>query len=357
MVLSLTTLLLTAAATAPMAQGGGSAQAEAPRSVLAMTKDGIRLEVSVKPAVGDSAVMTEFGRYFTPLDPVAVVLKVPKRDLWRNELAGDPSMSLLPVIGAANGDGRILDLIDLTATLEELWLKTEDDKLKRQRAKEMVAASKAIWRWGQRLDPVPSKLDQDERVEWLWKRMLKAPGAGALLAGGRLMEEVVQAQGGFGDRQIKMVELSRALRDDNPYIGHAAARIAGFQHVSDVGMGANLLGRSVLEPHPILREGCAIGITKLYPDHARMYWADTLFGGEDEHRIIAAWHLVDHLPKQADGPLVATLASMTTTVSRKITVGGLTIRVEDRRRPAQMPLRPNSQITLLGPATTSGGDP
>ncbi len=352
MVLSLSTLILAVAQT-PAAQ---AVPAEAQRSVVAMTKDGIRLEVSAAPAVGDAEVMTAYGRYFTPLDPVAVVLALPKRDLWRNELKADPTMSMLPVISSTNGDGRIYDLIEMADTLEHLWRTTKDDKLKLQRSKEINAVSNALWKWGQRLDPVPKGLDQDERVEWLWKRLRKTEGPEALLSGGRLLEEVVQARGGVGRRQVSITELSRAIGEKNPYIAHSAARIAAFQHVMDVALGSYILSNSIAHEHPAAREGCAIGIAQLYPNHARLYWADTLFGAEDDYRIIAAWHLVNHLPKQADGPLVAALAATTTTASRQITVGGLTLRVEDRRRKPTMPLRPNSQIQV-GSVAVSGGDP
>jgi hypothetical protein len=329
---------------------------QAERSVLAMTKDGIRLQVSAAPAVGSTKVETVYGSYFTPLDPIAVVLTLPKRDLWRLELAADPTLSLLPIIGAANGDGRITDLIELTTTIEVLWSQTADWKLKLQRRKEMVAASQALWKWGQRLDLVSGKLDRDERVEFLWKRMLKADGASALLSGGRLIEEVAQAQGGIGHRQVRMVDLSRALDHKNPYVAHCAARISGYQHVMDLQHGSNILYASINHQHPVARDGLARAITKLYPDHARIYWADYLFGGKDDQRITAAWHLVDHMPKQADGPMVAALSSTLTTTSRRITVGGLSIRVEDRRPTITMPLRPNSRI-ITGSTTTGGGVP
>lgn len=358
MVLSLTTLLLaaTVCSSATPQGAGAQAQVDVQRSILAMTKDGIRLEVSVAPAVGSSEVMTDFGRYFTPLDPVALVLQPPKRDTWRSELAADPNLSLLPAIGAANGDGRIRDLLDLTATIEGLWKQTADAKLRLQRSKELVAATQAIWRWGQRLDPVPPKLDRDERVEILWKTLWKTEGPGTLLVGGRLMKEVAQAQGGYGDRQIRLVDIRRGVSSEDPYRIHSAAQVAAFQHMMDVQLGSNILHDTINHEHPVARDGLARAIAQLYPDHARMFWADYLFGGKDHQRIIAAWHLVDHLPKQADGPLVAALASTTTTVSRKITVGGLTIRVEDRRPRIRMPLRPNS-VQLTGVTTTSEGVP
>ncbi len=365
MVLSLATLLCAATASAPLALPRAlplapppsvqQVPSDAERSLLAMTKDGFRLQVTAAPAVRATRVETDFGSYFTPLDPVAVVLKLPKRDLWRHELAADPTISLLPVIGAANGDGRIADLVELASTLEILWDQASDWKLKLQRRKEMVAASDALWKWGQRLDPVSGKLDRDERVEFLWKRMLKADGPSAILSGGRLIEEVAQAQGGIGHRQVRMVDLSRALSHKNPYVAHSAARISGYQHVMDLQHGSNILYASINHAHPVARDGFARAITKLYPDHARIY-SDYLFGGKDDERITAAWHLVDHMPKQADGPMVAALSSTLTTTSRKITVGGLSIRVEDRRPRIAMPLRPNSLI-VSGSATTSGGMP
>ncbi|MBC8405056.1 MAG: hypothetical protein H8E15_07510 [Planctomycetes bacterium] len=141
-----------------------------------MTKDGIRVEVIDRPAVGAGRVETPFGSYFTPLDTVAVVLTVPRTTTWQAELAANPMTSLLPVIGRINGDGRIADLLELTRNIELLWKDSPSDEITRLRAKEMVAASNALWKWGQRLNPVPEKLDRDERVEWLWERVLKSDG-------------------------------------------------------------------------------------------------------------------------------------------------------------------------------------
>ena len=357
MIISLASFFLTATAL-PQAAPAPQAAVQS-RATLAMTKDGIRVEVGDRPAVGSGKVETPFGSYFTPLDTVAVVLTVPRTTTWRAELAANPMTSLLPVIGRINGDGRIADLLELTQNIELLWENSPSDEIARLRAKELVAASNALWKWGQRLNPVPEKLDQDERVEWLWERVLKSDGPTALLYGGRLMEEVIQAQGGIGDRQVTQTQLSRAMKSKNPYQVRSAAQLAGFEHVMEVQFGAHILYSSIFHQHPVARDGCAVGIAKLYPNHARLYWVDNLFGGKDEHRIRAAWHLVDHLPKQAAGPLVAGLAATTTRVSRQITVGGLTLRVEDRVRPAHMPLRAASTtITALGQGISiSGGDP
>ena len=333
MMIALSTLFLSAALSPQVVV----APASSDKSWIAITRDGVRLEVVEKPKTGALQFQTPYGNYFTPLDPVAVVLTFPSSKAWKAELATNPSMSLMTVLERMNGDGRIADLIGLTSQLEALWLTVAEDMVL-QRSKELVAASHALRKWGSRLDPMPNDMKSAERVEWLWEKIRKAEGPEALLFGGRLLKEVIPAQAGVGDRQISITELKRAMDSKNPYLVHVAALLAGHQHVMDAMLGAVLLDATINHKHPGVREGCAVGIVKLWPNHARQYWADVLFRWKDELRIRAAWHLVDHLPKQAEAPLVVALAAKGVRASRKITIGGLTLRVEDRMYRPSNPL-------------------
>ncbi len=304
---------------------------------IAMTRSGVRIEVAEKPASGAREFHTPYGLYFTPLDPVAVVLKAPQQARWRHDLEARPDMDLMAVVEELNADGRLAELIELTAHLEQLQADAEGEH-QVQRARELVAAGQALQDWGGRLNPVSNKLSTDERVEWLWKQASKIKGPEALLYTGRLMEEVIPGQSGIGVRQITGVDLHRALGSRNPFFARAGAVVAGRQLSMDAMLGAVILDQSILHDNPLVRDGCADGISQLWPNHARQYWADILFRWKDELRIRAAWNLVDHLPDQAEAPLVLAMAAKDSRAGRKISIGGMTLLVEDRQREPRNPL-------------------
>lgn len=322
---------------------------------IAMTRGGVRLEVSDVPKTGAREVATAFGVYHTPLDPVAIVMDSARRAPWRAELEANPSLSLLPSIAALDADGRIAELIEMIPVLEARLLEDELTKEAEHRRDELIAASHAIARWGEALDPLPGDLTREERILALWKRARRAEGATALLAGSRLLFEVTPGGAGFGDLQLDISQLREGMRSRNPYLRRVASQISGKQLIFEPGQNAMILIASIEDKHVVARDGAADGIVRVWPAQAREYWTDILLRWEDEYRGRAAWHLVDHLPHEAAAPVVGAVAASGERVSRRFDVGDLTLTVvSTRRKPSKMFAGSGTNPNRTGSGSTAG---
>jgi hypothetical protein len=331
-----------------------SPQSSSNDALIAMTKSGLRLEVEVEPAVGSREFATTYGMYFSPLDPVAVVLHAPRSQRWRVELEIDPSMPLITAIDNLVSDGRIAELVEMVDLLNVIYLGTEG-KLAVQRSKELVHAATELRNWGARLDPVPNKLVGQERAEWLWKKLQKADGAEAMLFGGRLLEEVTQGAGGLGQRQIRYSDLKRAQKHKNPFLKAVAAEIAARQTVVDAVLGAAILEQSIEHAHPVVRNSYAVSVAELWPNYALLYWIEVLLRSEDTKRIRALWHIVDNFREKSKNPLAVALAAKNQSLGRRIQIGDLHLTVViDRRNRVANPL---AALASAGGIGSGGGAP
>lgn len=312
---------------------------------IAMTRGGVRVEVSAKPAPGALEVQTAFGVFHTPLDPVAIVLESPRHARWRTELETNPKLSLMPTIEALDADGRIAELIDMIPSLEARLLEDELTVEAEHRRDELIAASNAIAGWGEVLDPLPGELTREERLLELWKRSLSADGARALLTGSRLLHEVTPGGAGIGDHQLNISQLRDGMRSHNPYLRRIASQISGKQLIFDASQNGWILIASIEDEHLIARAGAADGIVRVWPTQAREYWTDILLRWEDEYRGRAGWHLVDYLPNSAVAPVVGLVAASNKRVGRRFDVGNITLSVVNGRR------KPSKYFGGLGKGT------
>ena len=310
----------------------------APETVpLAMTRSGVRLEVVEKPQPGALEVRTAWGMYYTPRDPVAIVMDAPRRSTWRTELEADPNRPLGPTIAELEADGRVGELLELIPILEARLLAPEVSAQAEQRRDELLAATRAVSAWGGRLDPLPGDLSRAERLEELWKRARKAKGADALLPGGRLLSEITPGGAGVGDHQLSISDLRDGMDAKNAYLRRVAFQISGKEVIYDGGQNTLILLASLDDGHPVARDGAADGIVRVWPEQAREYWIATLLRWKEVPRHRAAWHLVHHLPQEAAAPLVGTLASSEERVGRRFEVGDLTMSVvKQARQPARI---------------------
>jgi hypothetical protein len=303
---------------------------------IAMTRGGVRLEVSEKPAPGSREVKTAFGVFHTPLDPVAIVMESPRHARWRIELEANPGLSLMPTIAALEADGRVAELIEMIPVLEARLLEDELTSEAEHRRDELIAASNAIAGWGELLDPLPGDLNREERLIALWKRARSSEGATALLSGARLLFEVTPGGAGIGDHQLNISQLREGMRSRNPYLRRIASQVSGKQLIFDASQNALILIASIEDKHVIARDGAADGIVRVWPGQAREYWTDILLRWEDEYRGRAGWHLVDHLPREAAAPVVGVVAASGERVSRRFKVGDITLSVvSERRKPSK----------------------
>jgi len=339
-------LLLLAVQASPAA--APSAQAT-PELQLAMTKTGVRLAVDAAPARGAAEIETEFGTYYTPLDPVAVVLNTPATVDWDTRLAADAEAALGDTIDLLAADGRLADLLGLARVLDARLQESSLDANAERRRLELLQATHALASWGALLDPLPGKLNREQRIDALWKTTRKAKGADALLTGGRLLAEVVMGGSGVGDLQLSISELREGLRSRNPFVRQIAARVSGKQMIMEPGHCTILLLSSLADQHAAARDGAAEAIAAAYPDYARDYWVDALLRWDDEMRVRSAWHLVDYLPTDARSPLVAGLAAHDKRLGSRFEVGDLTLTVVRDRD------RPNSKLQVNIPGANGFG--
>jgi len=315
---------------------------------VAMTRGGVRLEFAAKPAPGSREIKTAFGVFYTPLDPVAIVLESPRRARWRSELETNPKLSLMPTIAALDADGRIAELIDMVPVLEARLLEDELTAEAEHRRDELIAASNAIAGWGERLDPLPGDLTREERLIALWKHARSAEGASALLSGSRLLAEVTPGGAGIGVHQLNISQLRKGMRSDNPYLRGIASQISGKQLIFDASQNAWILIASVEDEHVVARAGAADGIVRVWPAQAREYWTDILLRWEDDYRGRAGWHLVDHMPYAAAAPVVGVVAASGQRIGGRFDMGNLTLSVVSGRR------KPSKYFGGLGKATGDG---
>lgn len=313
------------------------AQATLPDTVpIAMTRGGVRIEVSEKPKPGALEVQTAYGVLYTPRDPVAIVMESPRRDTWRKELEANPELSLAPTIERFRADGRIAELLEMMPVLEARLHEVELSRQAEARRDELLDATRALAHWGEALDPLPGSLSRSERIEELWKRAKKAKGQHALLPGARLLGEITAGGAGYGDHQLPISALRDGMRSKNPYLRRVAFQISGKQLVYDGGQNSLILIASLDDTDVVARDGAADGIVRVWPEQAREYWIDTVLHWTDEQRSRAAWHLVQHLPDEAASPLVGTVAAAEAK-SRRFDVGDLTLTISTaKRRPSRI---------------------
>ena len=313
------------------------AQATLPDTVpIAMTRGGVRIEVSEKPKPGALEVQTAYGVLYTPRDPVAIVMESPRRDTWRKELEANPNLSLAPTIARFRAEGRIAELLEMMQVLESRLHEEELSREAEARRDELLDATRALAHWGEALDPLPGSLSRGERIEELWKRAKKAKGQHALLPGARLLGEITAGGAGFGDHQLPISALRDGMRSKNAYLRRLAFQISGKQLIYDGGQNSLILIASLDDADVVARDGAADGIVRVWPEQAREYWIDTVLHWTDEQRSRAAWHLVQHLPKEAASPLVGTVAAADAK-SRRYEVGDLTLTISTaKRRPSRI---------------------
>lgn len=256
-----------------------------PPTLLAVTRAGVRVEAAAAPARGDLEVVTPYGIYSTPLDPVAVTLRTaPRRDWQRPELAA-PGPAALATIEELEADGRLGELIELVAWADEHWT-TPDDGPRR------VAAHEALERWGARLAQVPSDVPYEKRTEWLWRELRAEPGPRAHLLLGALLESLPRYSDTSNRGRLPYSELSAAFDERAPRLRRAAALALGRQGDGDRLHVARLLELSLREPDASARDAAGRAAAELWPEAADAFWWSALARGEDAERAAAAEHFV-----------------------------------------------------------------
>lgn len=128
----------------------------------------------------------------------------------------------------------------------------------------------ALHSWGKRLDPLPGKIDRDDRVDALWARMQKAEGGQlALLVGA--MEGEISGSSVDNDRKVTLSDWRDIMDDRNPEFRWAATRIAAVQQ--DNSMVVKLLDSSLEDRNLWVRRAGAKALLETDPKGALYRWA------------------------------------------------------------------------------------
>jgi hypothetical protein len=175
--------------------------------------------------------------------------------------------------------------------------------------------------WGAKVDPVPSQLDRDERVEWLLERRKESKGPARLLWNARYLKElplpttvekqrITRERGSWEERfqqkdvlEIRFeLQLAAHYMEDDPRVGVYARSFS-------------------LYGDPALRDVAGATTVTLWPGMAREFWVAALLREEEPVRIVAAQQLMRHLPKYAPKAFAFLLAADAYTAPRRFEFG------------------------------------
>lgn len=272
-------------------------QPAAPEPVLiAVTQSGLRVEVEEAVPAGARDIPTAFGVLNVPLDPVVRTLTLQDSNAWIEELQADPNLDLEPVLEQMQADGRVEDLLTMTTLLEVRIAEVINEGGPRyeQRLQEWLLCANALEEWGALLDPLDGRMKREKRVPSLWKEVQRQSGAHKLLFSGRMAVELAAYGASSSDHwPVSLADLRRGLRDRDPYLRRAAARIGGQQQLLESSFGQQLLELSVTDPIPLVGDGAAASMLSLWPEETMLFWAHVVGGrGTTSERIAAMRHLV-----------------------------------------------------------------
>ena len=243
--------ILLAAALAVLAQDA------VPSPVIAVTRDGVRVE-AIEPQVGDLTLRTPLGSYLTARDPVVEVVDGGPQLAAMRGLEADGTIDETALLRDLSTAGQLGAMVALAGSLHD-------------RDPGMLLPYQVLETWAARVDPVPREVDRDDRVAWLWKRVRKGDWAEAVVAGRRLLDEVSAGTTVSNDRVLLISDLRDGLEDRRPWVRRAAAQVAGQQQ--EIGMRERILPLSLEDPDPAARDGAAWAADQIHPFGARQYWA------------------------------------------------------------------------------------
>ena len=275
----------------------------APQHPVAVLRSGDRVPCSEVTQVGDFLIQTPYGQLDGAADPVVEII--------------DPGSELQMLARVRESDfGAWVDRVSARGMVGALLERLEQGELGDEDRDRLL---RALEDWGRRLDPLPGKLDPDERVDWVWERLEdSAAGEGALLTG-RLLDEIPAGNAPV-KRRVGLADLRRALRGKDPVLRRAAAKVAAHQLETD--MLRPLAAVSLEEPDPMLHYAASQSLLGIDEDRALGLWARALLRESDqEQRARAAENLGRSNSKQAVAPLMMAVASASRSPGRFVFFG------------------------------------
>ena len=275
----------------------------APQHPVAVLRSGDRVPCTEVTQVGDYLIETPYGRLAGATDPVVELV--------------DPAKELQMLAGVRQSDfSAWVERVSARGMVGELLRALESTELA---PADRDQALRALEDWGRLLDPLPRKLEADDRVDWLWKRLEKADdGRGALLTG-RLLAEIPAGNAPVKQR-VGLADLRRALRGKDPLMRRAAAEVALHQLETDLVLP--LAAVSLEEKDPQVHLAAARSLLGIDEDRALGRWTLALLRGEDaDQRIRAAENLGRSNSPKAVAPLMMAVASASRSPGRFVFFG------------------------------------
>jgi hypothetical protein len=248
---------------------------ERPSIQVAVTQSGLRVEV-LKAQAGDLRVLTPFGHLMLVGDPVVAV-----------EEGGAQLEALLAL--HAQGVLDDLGLAQDLSTAGQLTALAEHARAFALASPESVEPFLILESWGARIDPVPDDCPYEQRVDWLWQRIMDDDWATTVLCAAWLRGETSAAYQAPSERVVSIVDLRRGLRSRLPAQRRAAGLIAGRQQ--EYNLLEPLLSNSLDDPIAGGADGAARGCSEVYPQASLDCWSRVLAHGETGPRLRAARHL------------------------------------------------------------------
>jgi HEAT repeat protein len=262
---------------APILLSLPAASLPAPQAKIARLEDGTRIRC-VEAEPGAERFETAWGDFLCPGNPVSSVVE------------GDTEWKVLESIREYNYDSYLREA-SRRGFLDPLF-DAARVKGKKAEAFDQAAVLRELERWGPWFDSVPSKLEGQERVNYLWDKIRKGkPGQSALLTG-RLIAEL-DRQSLNRELKIGLADIRRGLRDNNPSVRRAAALVAS--RVEEHQAFSPLLKTAVRDDSRTVRTACADTLIQLDQDRALSAFSSKLWRGKSEdERVYAAEHLGNH---------------------------------------------------------------
>lgn len=265
---------------------------------FATTQDGLRVESSTPPKVGDFAITTPFGMLDCALDPVAKVEAKPPRP-WQKWLQSQPAPPLLSIVEEISRRGELTELAHLTDFLLKEHPNSETLRIAVHRMES----------WGSLLDPLPSRTALDKRIPALWNQVGRKKTADAFYLGGRMEKETLAQSGGERSaRGLTVSEVSRALRNKSPFVRRTAVRVAGKEEILEVEVLAKLLFES-LQDDLLIADAAAEAATRTWGGGARLWWTQVLRRADPSPRLRAAQAMARYQPEFALRPILFVLSA------------------------------------------------
>ncbi len=324
--------MLLAAAVLSLAAPAPLAQEAEPGSVdpvlLAVTRSGVRIEVTEEPDRGALEIQTPYGVLSTPTDPVAVVVRSSARRDWLDPAYEAPGKASLELIEELRADGRIGELLELAEYAKARWTGPEDGL-------RLIAVLAALEHWGARLRMVPSDVDWEDQTEWLWEQIMREKGPRVHLLTGALVDELPVYSDTSTLRRLRSSDLADGRDHRRADVRRATALAEGKQTDADRLRLVFLLDRSLREPHPAVRDAYGWAAFRSWGDVADSFWFMAVTRGKERERIAAAEQLASHGGDRAVDFLAFALSAHEVRTGRRFELAGKDVQVvKDTKSPS-----------------------